>query len=152
MGGINYATNPNSLTIYSQCTRSSSALFALNHQGYIYAVLSGTYSFVVSNADDWVGIWIGPKAYSGWLRSNVDASVAYGFGSATYNTTFVAGQYYPLRIMFAQAQGDAAFAMRVTAPDGTVFLGAGVASSAYLVQYSCDGVTAPRFPAFGSQT
>lgn len=78
--------------------------------------------------------------------------MAYGFGSATYNTTFVAGQYYALRIMFAQAQGDAAFAMRVTAPDGTVFLGAGVASSTYLVQYSCDGVTAPRFPAFGSQT
>lgn len=62
-----------------------------------------------------------------------------------------AGNYYPIRIVFGQAQGAAAFQMTVTAPDGTTFLGPDSGASPYLVSFSCDSVTAPSFPPFGSE-
>ena len=55
-------------------------------------------------------------------------------------------------MMFAQTYGESVFQLTVTAPDGTVFLGPNTAGNNYLVQYSCDGTAAPRYPPFGQET
>lgn len=131
--------------------------FALNHRGYIYAALTGAYTFSFFGVDDAVWLWVGPTAYSGWTRANADLTVTFQFenpyrpasGSRLIQLTH--GQYYPLRIMFAQTYGEAVFQFTVTAPDGTEFLSSDSAGSDYLVQYSCDGTTAPQFPPFGSE-
>jgi hypothetical protein len=64
----------------------------------------------------------------------------------------VAGQYYALRIMYANAQGDADFGYSITAPDGTVIVDASTGASIDIVQFSCDGTTAPPYAPFGSET
>ena len=63
----------------------------------------------------------------------------------------VAGNYYPIRLMWANAQGRAVFDFYVTAPDGAVVLNKDTAESISIVQFSCDGVTAPPSPPFGQE-
>lgn len=72
--------------------------------------------------------------------------------AATTTYALEAEEYLAFRIVFGQAQGAAVFQFSVTAPDGTVILDSNTEDSPYLVQYSCDGTTAPEFPAFGSET
>jgi hypothetical protein len=43
------------------------------------------------------------------------------------------------------------FQLSVTAPDETVILDSDTPNSPYLVQYSCDGTTAPPYPAFSQE-
>ena len=145
LNGISYGT-PSAVTIYSQCTRSSSDYFVINHRGYIYAQTSGAYTFTAPNTDDWLGIWVGGKAYSGWMRTNADLDLVYETTPNNVNITLVAGQYYAFRIMYANGGGGAYFSMTVKDPTGTAI------PSADLVQYSCDGVLAPKYAAFGSET
>lgn len=152
LGGFDYPENPNGVTIYGQCTLSSSAFFTLNQRGYIYAQESGAYTFSASNIDDIVELWIGSTAYSGWTRANANLDQAIFQSAQPFTITLTAGQYYPVRIVFGQAQGAAAFDMTVTAPDGSVFLGPDSGASPYLISYSCDGTTAPAFPTFGQET
>lgn len=142
------------INFYGQFTDSNEN-FVLNHRGYIYAQQTGTYTFSTTNVDDIVIVWVGALAYSGWTRANaqlVQAYAAKGTAGSSYSTQLVAGQYYPLRIIFGNAQEVTAFQITVTAPDGTVFLGPSSGASPYLVQYSCDKTAAPPFPAFGSET
>ncbi|KAF3025091.1 hypothetical protein G7054_g13166 [Neopestalotiopsis clavispora] len=127
---------------------------ALNYRGYLYAGQSGDFTFTISSADDIVIVWAGDAAYSGWTRSNALLDVTYtqlysGIKTATYTAT--AGEYIPLRIIFSQGDGPFAFDIEVTAPDGTVILSADSTTSNYLVQYSCDGTTAPAYAAYGSE-
>lgn len=140
------------MTIYGQCERSSSDFFTLNQRGYIFAQQTGTYTFTASDIDDIVELWIGDKAYSGWTRQNADLDLAIFQNYVPFSIDLTAGQYYPVRIVFGQAQGAAKFQMAVTAPDSTEFLGPNSQESPYLVSYSCDESTAPRFPSFGAES
>lgn len=131
----------------------STNFFVLNHRGYIYAQQTGNYTFNVGDVDDSVYIWVGSLAYSGWTGANANLFVTIGetkTGSLTISLN--EGQYYALRIVFAQAQGPATFTVEVTAPDGSVFLSDSSTASPYLVQYSCDGTTAPQYAPFGQET
>ena len=75
-----------------------------------------------------------------------------GFQStATATYTLKAGEYLPYRIFFGQMGGPVKFSFSIKAPDGTVILDSNTAESEFIVQYSCDGVTAPAFPAFGQE-
>lgn len=130
----------------------ASDYFVLNHRGYIYAQQTGTYTFSVGSVDDAVCAWVGALAYTGWVRANDNLDAAIFIPYPTYSVDLVAGQYYPIRIVFGQAQGAASFEMTVTAPDGTSFLGGSTGASPYLVQFSCDGVTAPAYASFGQET
>ena len=82
--------------------------FVLNHRGYIFAQQSGTYTFSVGGVDDAVYIWIGPLAYTGWTKQNANVFLTYP-RSGNFQINLVKGNYYPLRIAFAQAQGAASF-------------------------------------------
>jgi hypothetical protein len=62
--------------------------------------------------------------------------------TATYN----AGEWVPIRVMWGNVGGDGLFGISITAPDGTEIVGSDIASSLYLVQYSCDGTSPPYQP------
>ncbi|KAL6793278.1 GLEYA domain-containing protein [Trichoderma sp. SZMC 28013] len=125
--------------------------FVLNHHGYIYARQTGTYTFTLNLVDDAAYIWIGPEAYSGWTGANADLKAVYNNGPATgtYTVDLQEGQYYPFRIVYGQGPRIAEFDITVSAPDGTTFLSSDTSGSPYLVRFSCDRATAPRFSSFG---
>lgn len=151
LGGIDTTSNP--ITLYGSTQTFPLTYFALNHRGYIFAEVTGTYTFSLSVPDDISMMWVGPTAYSGWTRANANVLNYYGSGATrTYQMDLLEGEYYALRIMFGQAQGGAIFAASITAPDGTVILDSDSSPSPYLIQYSCDGILAPEYPAFGSET
>ncbi|OBT38514.1 hypothetical protein VE00_11164 [Pseudogymnoascus sp. WSF 3629] len=130
--------------------------FALNHRGYIHALQGGQYTFTSLYADEIVLYWIGPKAYSGWTRADADLEDAWFSPTSGQLISFTKelqeGQYYALRVVFANAQTHSNEAMSVTAPDGTVILGPNSVPNPYIVQYSCNGAEAPRYPPFGQET
>jgi len=154
-GGISDSCDNGSEEFYGNT--GSCNQFALNYRGYLYAGQTGTFTFSVSQADNLVLIWAGSLAYSGWTRSNAFMDVTFqelggggGAGTATYTAS--AGQYIPLRIVFAQGTGPFNYALQVTAPDGTVVLNGNSATNKFLVQHSCDGTSAPAYPHFGHET
>ena len=101
--------------------------------------------------DDIVDFWIGPYAYSGWTRSNVVAEETYPNYPHTFTTpTLTAGTYYPIRVLYGQAAGGLLFDVSLTTPSGiTIFSGT---QTNFIVTGSCDGTTAPPYPAWGSET
>jgi hypothetical protein len=152
LGGINTNSNP-IVDLYGSSVDIGLNYFALNHVGYIFAPLTGTYTFVLPCPDDIDFVWIGQYAYSGYTRANANIMNDYGtYRTETYTIDLVAGNYYPLRIMFAQAQGPAIFQLSLTDPSGATMLSSDSSQSPFLVQYSCDGVAAPAFVPWGSET
>lgn len=117
----------------------------LNHRGYIFAQQSGIYTFAFTAVDETAYLWIGSAAYSGWRASNADIEVSYrvtgqGPGSGTFRINLNAGQYYPFRVVYAQAQGSGQLNLSFTAPDGTVFLSpVTTMGNPYVVRYACYG-------------
>ncbi|KAF2209836.1 hypothetical protein CERZMDRAFT_46201, partial [Cercospora zeae-maydis SCOH1-5] len=163
IGGFSFAQQgtTGTLQIYNGVSIPSN-FWVINHQAYIYPGVSGDYTFTSYNADDLVLVWFGPTAYAGWTRSNAILEQVYAFPPQGFSgfpgeppvsatITLEAGVYYPIRVLAANAQNQAEFHLLITAPDGTEFLGPQTTASPYLVQYSCDGTSAPAFPAFGSQ-
>ncbi|KAH8807920.1 GLEYA domain-containing protein [Xylogone sp. PMI_703] len=154
-GGCPYASSTFNFYGYTE----NCNYIALNYRGYLYAGQSGTFTFRVFSADDIVLIWAGPDAYAGWTRSNALIGITYpelgagggGGGSVSASYTAVAGEYIPLRILFAQGDGPFGFNIEITAPDGSIILSASSSTSEYLVQFSCDGTTAPPYAPFGAE-
>lgn len=133
--------------------------FVIEHRGYIYAAYTGSYTFALSNVDDLAYTWIGSNAYSGWTKSKSDQFADFEYngytnGQNTITKTLTARQYYPFRLVYKQGLGGASFDYTITDPKGNVVIGNSAQSngSPYIVQYSCDGTTAPAFPAFGQET
>ncbi|KAI1105830.1 GLEYA domain-containing protein [Jackrogersella minutella] len=125
--------------------------FVLNHRGYLFVPQTGTYTFSHGRVDDGLVLWVGSPAYQGWTRANADFAAAYGTGAGSATVDLVAGDYVPIRYVFAQADGGSGFQLTVTAPDGTVFLDSTTTTSPYLVQYLC-GDNARMYPDFGQET
>ncbi|KAK1253914.1 hypothetical protein MKX07_001991 [Trichoderma sp. CBMAI-0711] len=159
VGGL-YGQSSTEMTgpIYDS-SRVSFALdyFALNHHAYIYACERGTYTVDIPYANDAVYLWTGAKAYSGWTDANADAKALYDqpdhiAGRASFRFSVPAGTYVPVRFFYGQAQYGGGFSFNVTAPSGQVIVSDWETFSPYVVRYSCDGTTAPAFPAFGRET
>ncbi|KAI0163727.1 GLEYA domain-containing protein [Pestalotiopsis sp. NC0098] len=152
IGGINLPGG-GVLSVYGSDQTFSTDYFALDHKGYLFAVATGTYTFSFTRVDDAAFLWVGPTAQDGWTRANADLEVTIrnvddGPGRGSTTVDLVEGQYLPIRIMFGQGHSAAEFQLSVTAPDGTVFLNSNTENSPYIVQYSCDRVTAPEFSAW----
>lgn len=120
---------------------------SLNHRGYFFAQLTGTYTFNLTNVDDVGMLWIGPNAYSGWSRDNADI-----IDNNVYSVDLQQGQYYPFRIAYGNTYSHLSYQLEITDPNGTDVADSAYGGEPYLVQYSCDGTTAPQYPAFGSET
>lgn len=127
---------------------------AVNHHGYVYAKLSGTYTFSVPASDDITLVWLGDNAYTAYTRENaglVQDYVQFGGVTQTYTIDLVAGTYTPLRILAVNGQEVFSFALTIQAPDGSLILSDSTFSgSPYLVQFSCDNTALP-FPPFGQE-
>ena len=129
--------------------------FALGQKGYIYAEQTGNYNFTIAGVDDWLGIWLGPNAQSGWTKQNTNFQVGYvssaGKGSFTYAAT--KGQYIPFRMVFGQAQGAAVFNVSLTAPNGALVAGPTTSYTSDVVQFGCgnDINQAPYFSGWGNE-
>jgi hypothetical protein len=95
-------------------------------------------------------------AYSGYTRAKaniVQPNVSGGQAPITYTARFEEGKYYPMRVIWANGGGDGWFSFELKGPDGKVIIDASTTEpSPFLVQYSCDETTAPRFAPFGSET
>ncbi|KAF3018857.1 hypothetical protein E8E14_007418 [Neopestalotiopsis sp. 37M] len=141
------STRSRLIQIYNNFQAFPSAFFALDHKAYFVAPTTGRYVFSVTNIDDAVFLWLGARAYSGWTRANADAAgfSNQGAGAVRASADITAGQYLPVRLMLAQSEGPVGFNFFVTGPDGTVLVSPDNVNSTYLVQFSCDGVTAPAF-------
>lgn len=146
------STGSTDISIYGSTRTFDTTYVALNHRGYIYAAVSGDYTFTPPSVDDIIFFWGGPKAFSGWTESNADATDYYCGPEATFTVPLLSGQYYPFRIVYANAQTNSLENITITGPDGTVILGSATTGSPYIVQYSCDRTLAPPFPAFGQES
>ncbi|KAJ5613347.1 hypothetical protein N7510_006541 [Penicillium lagena] len=135
-------------------TQQTFDYFALNQRGYIYAETTGTYVFTITNIDEVAYSWDNTTAYSGWDESNFEAYTSDNSPTTgnIYSMDLLSGQYFPIRIVSANAQGASNLQISITAPDGSVILGPNSSASPYIVQYSCDGTSAPLYPPFGSET
>jgi hypothetical protein len=143
--------------IYDVDANFRSDFFGLNHHAYLYACEGGTYRIDIPYSNDAVDVWIGAEAYSGWTDANAVAKARYNqpdhiAGSATYEFDVPSGTYVPIRFFYGQAQAGGGFTFTITAPSGEVIVSNEATFSPYVVRYSCDGVTAPVLPPFGSET
>lgn len=136
--------------VYSTYT-SSLGLVTVDHRGYLFAPLDGDYTITINGNDNIVLVWISNLAYSSWTRENADMEAGYPNPPSSSTVTLSAGQWFPIRVMYANGGGPGSFSIRITAPDGTEIAGSDETSSPFLVQYSCDG-TYPQYPAWNSET
>lgn len=142
--------------IYGSSVNLKLDYFALNHHAYLYACEAGTYRITIPYANDAVYLWSGAKAYSGWTDNNADTRARYNqpdhiAGHATFNVDIPANTYVPIRFVYGQAQYGGGFTFNVTTPSGQVIVSNKAEFSPYVVRYSCDGTTAPKFPPFGNE-
>jgi hypothetical protein len=89
--------------------------YSVQWTGYFYANLAGNYTFKTTS-DDASWVWMGNAAISGFDSSNaiINNGGLHGNNdaySATY--TLSGATYYPIRIMFGQADGGDVFNMSV---------------------------------------
>jgi hypothetical protein len=153
VGGINEPAG-SYVNLYGTSENVPASYFVLNHRGYIFAQVDGEYTFTTSQVDDITYLYLGDDAIRGYGLNNYDAeayccSPPANSASATY--TLTTGQYLPFRLIFGQQGGPVVFSFSITAPDGTVILDANTQDSDFIVQYSCDGTTAPAFPDWGQE-
>ena len=142
-------------TIYGNPNKFKTDYFVVNHRGYLFARQSGVYNFMSKSPDDISMVWIGPNAYSGYSNAtgNWILRLPYGQGNTVAKANLTQGQYYPLRVIYANAQQAAGLHFEVYAPDGSAVIDSdGTADANYLVQYTCDNTTAPRYSAWGKET
>ncbi|KAF3922620.1 hypothetical protein AA313_de0209592 [Arthrobotrys entomopaga] len=132
-------------------------VYVLNYRGYFYAPTTSTYTFRVTNADDIVLFWTGAIAQSGWLRANDNGESYWSNGgnpiTADFQVNLNAGQYLPLRVMYANRGGGGQYTFQVWDNDdpSNLYVKYGTASN-LLVSHSCDS-TAPAFAEpFGQET
>ncbi|KAK6002734.1 hypothetical protein QM012_001484 [Aureobasidium pullulans] len=154
VGGINEPAG-SYVNLYGTSKNVPASYFVLNHRGYIFAQIDGIYTFTTSKVDDITYLYLGDDAIRGYNLTNYDAkAVCCSTQPDTASATrpLKTGQYLPFRIVFGQQGGPVVFAFSITAPDGTVILDASTTNSDFIVQYSCDGTTAPAFPAWGQES
>jgi len=138
------------VSVYGDTRQFSGDYFALSHKGYLFASVTGRYKFTVSNVDDTVFLWLGSSALKGWTRNNADLVVGLK-KPATTEIDIPGGHYMPIRIMFVQAQGLAKFDMLIQGPKGETIADSTTQSSPWILQYSCDGSSAPAFSPWGQE-
>lgn len=121
----------------------------MQHRGYFFVPVTGSYTIVTSFADDLLLAWVGPAAFSGYSRSNAVLSNTWNNYSPTYTFTATEGQYIPIRFIWAQGYGPWGLSMTLTGPNMTNIITSGQ-SSRYLLKFGCNNA-APQYPAFGSE-
>lgn len=162
IGGLAQCTseNPYAYPLYGT-TAPRCAFLSLNHRGYLYIAVPGTYTFRFSNIDDAAYLWLGSNAQAGFTRDNADMRASYlfnsngqstGTGSASITRSYLtSGDYIPLRVVFGNGQGGTGLGLTVTDPNGLVIVDSSQQSSAYLFQRGCEGLPPGYAQPFGAE-
>jgi hypothetical protein len=115
-----------------------------NHETYLFSALAGTYKIRILDSDDIVLVWLGDKAYSGYERDNADLAT----GTREVEITLEQGQYFPLRVLYINAQGAYRFTMEIEDPAGNIIADMTGLDSDYFVDNTCEDDNTPDFPPF----
>ena len=138
-------------TIYGNTTSFPCQQFSVNHRGYFYVYQTGLWTINITNVDDAAILWTGNIAQANWTKPNADISLwsdqnsGSGKGSGSRQYSWTQGQYVPIRIVYANANNDATYFVRIIDPDGNTAVDTLSGASSYVVQYSCDGTSAPPY-------
>ena len=120
------------------------------HRGYLFIPQTGVYTFMAPIPDDFLAIWVGPQPLSGYDRESANIIAIVGNPKtgkpSPYKATFNQGDQVPLWITYANGGGPGNFKFSITAPDGTTIVSEDFTKeSPFLLQYSCDNESAPKF-------
>ncbi|KAK6329614.1 hypothetical protein TWF730_006161 [Orbilia blumenaviensis] len=139
-------------------TPATADRYVLNYRGFFYSPNTTTYTFRLSDADDYAGFWTGPKAYTGWTRANRDGESMYRAPAnppvvSSIQVDLAAGEYIPIRIIFGNRGGAGKYTFEVFDSAGFSYVEYGVASP-YLVSYSCidPNEAPPHADPFGAES
>lgn len=123
--------------------------FSLNSRGYVWIHTTGVWTFTITGADDAVILWAGQYAQQGWTKPNANISLAFSYKTGAPGTSFsvslTQGTYLPIRLVSCQASGGAGYYFSIADPNGITLVDSNTAASPYVVQYSCDGTSAPKY-------
>ena len=138
--GFNKGEADPSFKFYDDAQPVRTDYVAINHGGYIFAPADGEYTFRIPVADEITQLWVGDDAISNWNRGNACLTNLWAQqGEQVFKKVLSAGSYTPIRIMFANAQGAAAFQLSVTGPGGpNDIIIDGNSNNQNLVRFSCD--------------
>ncbi|CAO1625897.1 unnamed protein product [Sympodiomycopsis kandeliae] len=140
-------------TFYDSSKMVSKDYYSIDHRGFFRAPATGSYTFSAGKVDDFLDLWEGDNAISGWNNDNAAFEVTYSSGGEAESTTvnLQEGQYLPIRFFLVNTGGPndntglgSGFNFTVT-QDGNA-----IDASQDYVQYGCDGRT-QKFPDFGSE-
>lgn len=137
-------------SIYADTPPRQMEFTAVNHQGYLYAPVTGDYSISIPSSDDITFVWVGSDAFQGWNRANADVEQNYAGNGIEAIIPLTAGTFTPFRVLWANAQTDYNFNFEVRDPDGRIVVNRDGIGSEILVRFACDGST-PAFPAWGDE-
>lgn len=133
-------------SIYSN-TPSNEKFVTVNHRGYLFTKQAGEYTLSSLAVDGVTLLWLGPTALSSFNRENANLIQVFNQKPVFHTATFMQNQYVPIRIIYAHGGRPGHLKFEIKAPDGSIIVGDNKADdSSYLVQYSCDLTSAPRFP------
>ncbi|KAK6513562.1 hypothetical protein TWF506_008001 [Arthrobotrys conoides] len=136
-------------------TPATTGIYVLNYRGFFYSPNTTTYTFRISEADDYAGFWTGSKAQTGWTRANRDGESTFADPPVVtqIQVALTAGRYTPLRLIYANRGGPGKYTFEVFDSGGFSYVEYG-APSPYLVSHSCvDPDEAPPYAnPFGSES
>ncbi|KAH0336202.1 glycoside hydrolase, partial [Aureobasidium melanogenum] len=151
IGGFAWNTYHQSSTIYGSSRPFDHEKMVLNHRGYFFAPTSGDYTFSIPTVDDAAFFWLGDVAYSGFNEFNYLLLDNQADGTQNATVTLTAGSYYPIRLIYGNVGGGPGSLYFQITQGSKVAVDWSSTVSPYFVQYSCDGTTAPAYPAFGQE-
>jgi hypothetical protein len=125
-------------------------LIAVNHRGYFIATKPGTYTFTAEVVDDWLSLWLGPTAFSGWNLANAAFTATFPTGNGVSYSVQLETGLYPIRVMWANGGGPGQFGFSIQGPDGSMLEEMNSPPSHYLVTDCAEVGTLP-YPPFGSE-
>jgi hypothetical protein len=109
-----YATSVETTEIFHS---DDNDYYSVQWLGYFKPTTTQTYTFFL-NSDDASYMWIGPTAVTGFTTDNalINNGGLHGAEEVSGSIALTAGQYYPVRIMFGENEGDALLAFSYQTP------------------------------------
>lgn len=99
----------------------------IDHRGFIYPELEGTYTVTIKDADDATFFWAGESAVAGFYQGNADIVKTYADGPAkTYTFTVAEADVnvaVPIRLLWVNWAGRGVLNFKVVDPSGATILG-----------------------------
>ena len=121
IGRANICTTDHNISSLSNgWIQNTQNTYSVETFGYFRATVSGDYTFY-TNSDDASYLWIGSTALAGYTTANASVSNGgiHGGQDRSGTVKLVAGEYYPIRIMYGQNVSGQAFSFSFTPPSGT---------------------------------